>query len=91
MMDFLHSVTQINCLTGAIISETHGLGHLLERPPPPPPSREFFFLPHSPGLLDIWAVFLMQNVPLDAALLFDLRAAILGWLLAAVQLPQHTA
>jgi hypothetical protein len=27
----------------------------------------------------------MQNVPLDAALLFDLRAAILGWLLAAVQ------
>jgi hypothetical protein len=27
----------------------------------------------------------MQNVPLDAALLFDLHAAILGWLLAAVQ------
>jgi hypothetical protein len=27
----------------------------------------------------------MQNVPLEAALLFDLNAAILGWLLAAVQ------
>jgi hypothetical protein len=27
----------------------------------------------------------MQNVPLDAVLLFDLHATILGWLLAAVQ------
>jgi hypothetical protein len=27
----------------------------------------------------------MQNVSLKAALLFDLQAAILGWLLAAVQ------
>jgi hypothetical protein len=27
----------------------------------------------------------MQNVPLEAAHLFDLNAAILGWLLAAVQ------
>jgi hypothetical protein len=63
--------------------------------PPPPHSREFLFLPHSPWLLDIWVIFLMQNVPLDAALLFDLRAAILGWLLAAVQpkkaLLLHTA
>jgi hypothetical protein len=32
----------------------------------------------------IWAVLLMQNVPLDAALLFDLHAAILGWLLSDV-------
>jgi hypothetical protein len=27
----------------------------------------------------------MKNVPFDAALLFDLHAAILGWLLGAVQ------
>jgi hypothetical protein len=27
----------------------------------------------------------MQNVPLDAVLLFDLHAAILGWLLSVVQ------
>jgi hypothetical protein len=33
----------------------------------------------------IWAVVLMQNVPLDAVFLFDLHAAILGWLLSAVQ------
>jgi hypothetical protein len=33
----------------------------------------------------IWAVLLMQNVPFDAVLLFDLHAAILGWLLSAVQ------
>jgi hypothetical protein len=50
-----------------------------------PHSRAFFFLPPSPWLLDIWVVFLMQNVALDAALLFGLNAAILGWLLAAVQ------
>ncbi len=35
--------------------------------------------------MDIWVFFYMQNVPLDAALLFDLHAAILGWLLAADQ------
>jgi hypothetical protein len=29
---------------------------------------------------------LLQNVPLEAAHLFDLNAAILGWLLATVQL-----
>jgi len=27
----------------------------------------------------------MKNVPLDAALLFDLHTAILGWLLGSVQ------
>jgi hypothetical protein len=32
----------------------------------------------------------MQIVPLDAAHLFDLNAAILGWLLAAVQ-PEKAA
>jgi hypothetical protein len=61
----------------------NGLGHHLE--PPSPHSREFFFLPHSPWLLGIWVVLLMQIVPLDAVLLFDLHAAILVWLLAAVQ------
>jgi hypothetical protein len=40
--------------------------------------------------LDIWVIFLMQNVPLDAAHLFDLNAAILGWLLPAVQ-PEEAA
>jgi len=29
--------------------------------------------------------FINANVPLDAVLLFDLHAAILGWLLSAVQ------
>ncbi len=52
------------------------------------------FLPHSPKLLDILGVFLMKIVPLEAAHLFDLKAAILGWLLAAVQpkkqLPRHS-
>jgi hypothetical protein len=52
---------------------------------PPPLCKEFFFLPFSPSLLVIWAVLFMQNVPLDAVLLFDLHAAILGWLLSAVQ------
>ncbi len=67
----------------------NGLGcHL--GPPPPPHSREFFFLPHSPKFLDIWVVFLMQNVPLDAAHLFDLIAAILGLLLAVVK-PEKAA
>jgi hypothetical protein len=57
------------------------LGRHLETPPPPH-SREFFFLPHSPLLLDIWVVFLVQNVPLGAALLFDLHAAIrVGYML----------
>jgi hypothetical protein len=37
-----------------------------------------------------WGVFLMQIVPLEAARLFDLNAAILGWLLAAVQ-PEKAA
>jgi hypothetical protein len=66
----------------------------LNPPTPPPHSREFFFF--CLILLsywDIWAVFLMQNVPLDAAYLFDLHADILGWLLDAVQpkkqLPRH--
>ena len=42
-------------------------------------------MPHSPWLLGIWVVLLMQNVLLDAALLFDHHAAILGWLLTAVK------
>jgi hypothetical protein len=36
--------------------------------------------------MSIWGVFLMEIVPLEAAHLFELNAAILGWLLAAVQL-----
>ncbi len=52
---------------------------------PLPRSKEFFFLPYSPKLLVIWVVLLMQNVPLDEVLHFDLHAAILGWLLTAVQ------
>ena len=52
-----------------------------------------FLLSHC--LLDIWGVFLMEIVPLEAAHLFDLNAAILGWLLAAVQpkmqLPRHSS
>ncbi len=31
----------------------------------------------------IWVALLMQNVPIDAVLHFDLHAAILGWLLTA--------
>jgi hypothetical protein len=57
-------------------------------PPPPPPTAGTFFV--SFFLLDIWVVFLMQNIPLDAAYLFDLNAAILGKLLAAVQ-PEKSA
>ena len=41
--------------------------------------------PHSKELLVIWAVLLMQNVPLDAVLPFDLHTAILGLILSAVQ------
>jgi hypothetical protein len=62
---------------------------------PPPTSGNSSFLPHSPELLDIWGVFLMQIVPLEAANLFELNTAILGWLLAAVQpkkqLPRHSS
>ena len=47
----------------------------------PPTSGNSSFLPHSPYLLDIW----MQIVPPEAAHLFDLNAAIMGWLLADVQ------
>ena len=56
--------------------------------PPPPHIREFFFFA-SVCLItvhDIWPFFLMSVVPLDAAHLFDINAAILGRLLAAVQL-----
>jgi hypothetical protein len=52
---------------------------------PPPTSGKSSFLPHSPLLFDIWGVFWMQIVLLEAKHLFDLNATILGWLLAAVQ------
>ena len=51
------------------------------------------FLPCSPNLNDICPIFLLLFLPLDAALLFDVKAAIMGWLLLAVQHykqhPQH--
>jgi hypothetical protein len=56
-----------------------GLGRHLDSPPPSS------FPPLSPYLHDICPYFLMLIVPLDAALLFDVNAAILGWLLLAVQ------
>jgi hypothetical protein len=51
----------------------------------PPHTREYFFLPLSPQLHDICPFSLLLIVPLDAAHRFDLNAAILGWLLYAVQ------
>jgi hypothetical protein len=44
------------------------------------------FLPRSPYLNDICPIFLLLFLPLDAALLFDVNAAIVGWLRLAVQL-----
>ena len=52
---------------------------------PTPHIREFFFFASFSLLMSIWGVFLMQIVPLEAAHLFDLNTAILGWLLAALQ------
>jgi hypothetical protein len=44
------------------------------------PPREFLFF------ASICPFFLLLFLPLDAALLFDVNAAIVGWLLLAVQL-----
>jgi hypothetical protein len=53
---------------------------------PPPPHREFWFFPLSPYLNNICPIFLLLFPPLDAALLLYVKAAIVGWLLLAVQL-----
>jgi hypothetical protein len=57
----------------------NGLGRHLETPP----QQQQILLFDSFSL--VWDILLMQNVPLDAVLLFNLHAAILGWLLTAVQ------
>jgi hypothetical protein len=58
---------------------------ILAAPPPPPHTGNSSFLPLPPYLNDICPFFLLLFVPLDAALLFDVNAAIMGWLLLAVQ------
>ncbi len=78
-----NGVTLTHSLNSPLGTGEDGLGcHFV----PPPPSGNF--------LLDIWGVFLMQIVPLEATHLFDLNSAILGWLLAAVlpekQFPRHS-
>jgi hypothetical protein len=57
-----------------------GLGRHLE----PPPPRQGILLFTSFSLVD-GDLYCLQSVPLDALFLFDLHAAILGWLLSDVQ------
>jgi len=65
----------------------HGLGSHLAAPLHIGNSS---FLPLSPYLNDFCLIFLLLFFPLDTALLFDVNAAIMGWLLLAVQLlKQH--
>jgi hypothetical protein len=54
--------------------------------PPPPHIWNSVFLPLSPYLNDICPIFLLLFLPLHADLLFDVNAAIVGWLLLAVHL-----
>jgi hypothetical protein len=63
--------------------EGHGLGSHLAAPLYIGNSS---FLPLSPYLNDFCLIFLLLFFPLDTALLFDVKAAIMGWLLLAVQL-----
>jgi hypothetical protein len=88
-----NDLTPTHSLNSALGRGEHGLGRHFVLPPPPT-SGNSSFLSHSPWLLDIWGVFWMQIVPLEAAHLFDLNVAILGWPLAAVQpkkqLPRHS-
>jgi hypothetical protein len=42
LVDFLHYVTRINCLTGAIISETHTTNKYIYIPKYNPPQKLFF-------------------------------------------------
>ncbi len=53
---------------------------------PPPHIGNSSFLPLSPYLNDFCPIFLLLFFPLDTALLFDVNAAIMGWLIFAVQL-----
>jgi len=61
-----------------------GLGSHLAAPPPH--IRNSSFLSLSPYLNDFRTIFLLLFFPLDTALLFYVKAAIMGWLLLAVQL-----
>jgi hypothetical protein len=47
----------------------------------PSPLETVLLFACSSFLLGIWVLLLMQSVPLNAVLHFDLHAAILGWLL----------
>ncbi len=47
----------------------------------PPHIGNSSFLPLSPYLNDICPIFLLLFSPLDTVLLFDVNAAIMGWLL----------
>ncbi len=72
----VRSFNSVDCLR-----YQHGAGTLEQS------KGEFFFFASFSLVTSgyIWGVFWMQIVPLEAAHLFDLNAAILGWLLAAVQ------
>jgi hypothetical protein len=54
--------------------------------PPPPHIGNASFLPLSPYLNDICLIFLLFFLSLNTALLFDVYATIMGWILLAVQL-----
>jgi hypothetical protein len=54
--------------------------------PPPPHIGNCSFLPLSPYLNDICLIFLLFFLSLNTALLFDVYATIMGWILLAVQL-----
>jgi hypothetical protein len=53
---------------------------------PPPPHRELLFFASFSLIKWHLPFYLLLFLPLDAALLFDVNAAIMGWLPLAVQL-----